>query len=124
MTIDRLIRGFFGQDAAEKELKKQGYSIIERNFRCRHGEIDIIAEHGTYIVFIEVKTRSSRSFGTPACSIDSRKKRHIIMSAKQYLSMRGISDRDVRFDVASIELNRGAATIDVIKDAFNDDYGQ
>ncbi|MEK6531738.1 MAG: YraN family protein [Deltaproteobacteria bacterium] len=124
MTIDRLIRGFFGQDAAEKELKKQGYTIIERNFRCRHGEIDIIAEHGTYIVFIEVKTRSNRSFGTPACSIDSRKKRRIIMSARQYLSMRGISDRDARFDVASIELNRGATAIEIIKDAFNDEYGQ
>ncbi len=124
MTIDRLIRGFLGEDAAEKELKKQGYSVIERNFRCRHGEIDIIAEHGGAIVFVEVKTRSNRSFGAPASSIDSRKKRHIIMTAKHYIEVRGISDRDARFDVVSIELNGDAPAVEVIKDAFGDEYDE
>ena len=66
-----------GEKLAADFLTKQGYEIIETNFRCREGEVDIIAKDGDYLVFIEVRTKSSRMFGSPEESITARKKEHL-----------------------------------------------
>lgn len=119
--IYRKAFGGAGEDEAERVLRKDGYAIVLRNYRCRHGEIDIIAKDGDTIVFVEVKTRRGDSFGTPKCGVDSRKKRHIVRSAQAYLQENGIVDCLVRFDVVSIERTGGAYVCEVVKDAFGED---
>jgi len=99
-------------------LKKRGYRIVERNYRCRYGEVDIIAEHDGVVVFIEVKTRGSDRFGTPAEGVGFRKQTHITRVGSMYLAEKGLTDREVRFDVVSVEPAGEGFRVDVIKDAF------
>ncbi|MDI6703646.1 MAG: YraN family protein [bacterium] len=103
-----------GEEEAVRYLKKRGYRIIERNFRCKLGEIDIIAIDKNYLVFIEVKKRDSSSFGNPLESVDEKKQKQIEKVALSFLRYKGLSDVDCRFDVVSITLDK----IELIKDAF------
>lgn len=121
MGIYKKAFGSAGEDEAVRVLRKDGYAIVLRNYRCRHGEIDIIAKDRDTIVFVEVKTRGGDSFGTPKCSVDSRKQRHIVHAAQSYLQENGLIDCLVRFDVVSIERIGGAYVCEVVKDAFGED---
>lgn len=96
--------GVFGEDKACNYLIQNNYNIIERNFRCKQGEIDIIAKDlsKNELVFIEVKTRSSFQYGTPAQSVNNIKKRHIICASKYYLFKNHIKDVFIRFDVIEV----------------------
>lgn len=109
-----------GEDETLRILKKNGYRILERNYRCRHGEVDIIAEDRGAIVFVEVKTRGSDRFGPPEQSVDLRKQRHIISVSNTYLAHYGLSDHPVRFDVVCVEVRGGRCYAQIIKDAFWD----
>lgn len=91
--------GNFGEDAACGFLEKNGIKVIKRNFYCRGGEIDIIAKDGETIVFAEVKTRKSVSYGTPGEFVDFRKQEKIAETALYYL---GNDDSDMRFDVIEV----------------------
>lgn len=96
-------------------LKEQGYTILCANYRCRAGEIDLIARDGAYLVFIEVKYRTDESVGSGMESVDGRKQKRIVRSALWYLSEKKISlDQPCRFDVVSIL----GSEITLIKDAF------
>lgn len=96
-------------------LIKQGYTIIETNFFCRSGEIDIIARHKGYLVFIEVKYRATNRFGNPEEAVNGRKQQHIIRAARFYLLRHGYSEETpCRFDVVVIL----GKEIRVIEDAF------
>ena len=95
--------GVEGEDMATKALKKKGYRIIERNYRSKFGEIDIVAEEKGCLVFIEVKRRSSGSFGDSFAAIDRKKKEHMIRSAQYYLKSHKCFDRKARFDVVGID---------------------
>ena len=97
-----------GEVAAREYLKAQGYRILEENFIGRMGEIDIIAEDDGTIVFVEVKARESTDFGYPIEAVTPQKIRKITLTAQQYLVMRRLVGRDVRFDV--IEVLRGEIT--------------
>ena len=99
--------GCWGEDIAEKYLKKKGYHIVERNFRCRLGEIDIIARDGAELVFIEVKTRQSQSYGLPCESINAEKVRHIIRTAAYYTTVHGMEYPETRLDVIEILKQEG-----------------
>ncbi len=77
--------GKTGEELASKYIEKQGYKIVERNFRCRQGEIDIIAEDKQELVFIEVKTRTNLSYGFPAEAVNYVKQKHINKATKYYL---------------------------------------
>ena len=115
--------GDLGEEAAVKALKKQGYKIIERNYRAKTGEIDIVAKDGEYTCFIEVRLRKNNSFGSPADSIDEGKQRRIINTAKYYAVSRNIYDTPMRFDVvlinATADKNRlKNIHLQIIKDAF------
>jgi putative endonuclease len=112
--MNRQEEGFQGEEAAIKALKGEGYRILERNYRSRFGEIDVIAEDGDYLVFVEVKKRNTESFGPSFSSITKRKRDHLIKSALFYLKAHKCFDRHVRFDVVGID--RGAAKI--MKHAF------
>ncbi|MCR5205507.1 MAG: YraN family protein [Lachnospiraceae bacterium] len=104
------------EQEAEEYLKKSGYKIIKKNFFCKAGEIDIIAEDDGYLCFIEVKYRDSAENGFPEEAVDMRKIRRITRSAVFYLTRYGIpEDFPIRFDVVSILGNE----IKVIKNAFD-----
>jgi putative endonuclease len=99
-------------------LKRQGYLIIEQNYRTRMGEIDIIAKDNETIAFVEVKSRSSAAFGSPKHAITLQKKRKISKVALQYLKSTHQSHVRARFDVVAIFSNSGRDTIELIKNAF------
>lgn len=103
MAINGIKRrlGFSGEGAAARYLKRQGYRIAERNFRCPFGEVDIIAEKGDVVAFVEVKTRSSEAFGTPAEAVDARRIRRYADAARFYFSGRE-TDKTVRFDIVEV----------------------
>lgn len=91
------------EEQAAKWLEARGYRILKRNYRCRQGEIDLIAEDGPYLVFIEVKYRKDGRTGHPAESVDVRKQRRITRTAMYYCYEHGVPEtRACRFDVVSI----------------------
>ncbi|MDO5415993.1 MAG: YraN family protein [Lachnospiraceae bacterium] len=107
--------GSRGENLAASYLTGRGYRILEQNFRCRQGEIDLIAMDGAYLVFIEVKYRRSLQNGEPAEAVGYQKQQRIIHTARYYLYTHGYGeDVPCRFDVVSIAGSR----IQVIRDAF------
>ncbi|MCW5211512.1 YraN family protein [Desulfobulbus sp. TB] len=107
--------GSFGEDCAVKHLAQQGYTILERNFRLRIGEVDIIARDGEYLVFIEVKTRRSQQFGSPFEAVDIRKQQQIVHVASAYIRGREIP---VRFDVVAVHLHGQNVQVEILQNAF------
>lgn len=97
--------GILGEDIAVNYLKKKGYKIIERNFRKKYEEIDIIATFGSTLVFIEVKTRTSDSFGTPFEGISSFKLHHLVQLAQFYKQTHRNLPDDLRIDAIGIIVN-------------------
>ena len=97
--------GKFGEDLAVIYLKRIGYKILERNFRCRVGEVDIIAKDVEEIVFIEVKTRTNNTYGEPSEAVDYIKKEHIIKTANYYLYKNKLYNKSIRFDVIEVFLS-------------------
>ncbi len=112
--------GTMGEDISENYLKSAGYRILDKNFRCKCGEIDLIAIHKDYICFIEVKTRYGINFGTPAESVTSSKQHKIYKTAQIYILNKNINDRNFRFDVIEVILNKdnNDFSINHIEDAF------
>lgn len=112
--------GDFGEDKASEFLEANGITVLKRNYHARVGEIDIIAKDGDTIVFAEVKTRSSKNYGTPAEFVDLRKQEKIIKTAIYYL---GTDDIEMRFDVIEVMYqleNKEPKVIEInhIKSAF------
>lgn len=108
-----------GEDKAAEYLEKCGYRILERNFRCgRYGELDIVAEDGGYICFIEVKSRSSINFGLPCEAVNKAKQEKLRVLAFFYLDRNSLVDSDVRFDVVEVFYGEGHIEVNVIKNAF------
>jgi putative endonuclease len=106
-----------GEGLAVKFLQKKGYRIIRQNFRTSLGEIDIIAEDGDILVFVEVKTRESLYYGRPFESVNARKKRKIAGTAMLYLK-RYEELPPCRFDVVSVYRENGRYECELIRDAF------
>ena len=107
-----------GESIAVNCLKKQGYRIIELNYRTKLGEIDIIAKQGKTLVFIEVKTRKSSRFGRPELAVTPKKQRKISMVALYYLKSTKQSNAKARFDVVAINSTEDGPNIKIIKNAF------
>lgn len=108
-----------GEEFAYEYLSGKGYAIIERNYRSRQGEVNIIARDGEFLVFVEVKNYSYRSYGSPLGAVRKNKKQSLIHAAETYLYKNRIRDTYCRFDVLTI-FNRfdGTSTIDHYKNAF------
>ncbi len=103
------------EERAARYLEEQGYQIAERNYRCRLGEIDLIARDGAYLVFVEVKYRADERSGYGLESVDGKKQRRIIRAASWYLYERHIRDgQPCRFDVVSFL----GEEITLLRDAF------
>jgi len=119
MTFARVNSGKSGEDQAVSYLKKEGYKIIERNYRTKLGEIDIIAEHKGCICFVEVRAKNNPDFGLPEETIVKKKQLQISKAALIYIKSRGLEDRNCRFDVVSVKgVDSPSPQINLIKNAF------
>lgn len=111
----------FGQNAellAQKFLRKNGYRILEKNYRCSYGEIDIIAQHRHQIVFIEVKARKTDRFGTPEMAVTPVKQKKISRVALSYLQKTHQLEVPARFDVVGISYNQSKPVLQIVENAF------
>ena len=107
-----------GERIAVEYLRKKGYRVIEKNYRTRRGEIDIICEQRGSVIFVEVKTRKSMSFGRPEEAVDSRKRKKMAEIALDYLTEKHLNGRvDCRFDVVAIT-EKSPRIVNHIVDAF------
>jgi len=111
-------RAQHGEELAASYLAGHGYQILERNFRFGHGELDIIAQKGEYVVFVEVKTRTSEAYGPPAYSITHGKQKQLIKVAQGYLQEKRRYNSACRFDVITVEFERGRPVLSHIENAF------
>ena len=124
MTRYRQKLGKNGEDLAVSFLKKNGFEILERNYRFGHKEIDIIGRDSNTVVFVEVKAGRSKTFGSPEERVNLKKQRSMIEVAQDYIQKNNLRDFDFRFDVVAIEFERGgrsqdaSAKIEHIKNAF------
>lgn len=108
-----------GEDLACVELEKRGYVILDRRFRTRCGELDIVARDSGVLVFVEVRARSGGSFGTPLESVTWRKRQRLSRMAAAYLCHKRLVDVACRFDVISVNDRHGAPTIELVRGAFD-----
>jgi putative endonuclease len=116
MGLDSVRIGKSGEDIAVHYLAGKGYRVIERNYHSQQGEIDIIAYEGKFLVFVEVKNYSFRSFGTPLAAVNKAKQQSMIHAARTYLYKNNIRNVNCRFDVLAIH---NYETFNLIKDAFH-----
>jgi len=111
--------GIYGERIGVNYLKRTGYKILEANYKCKFGEIDVVTKCKGFLVFVEIKSRLQSVFGYPEESVDRKKQRKIIQVAEWYLKEKSLSDLHVRFDVLAIsqDLN-GKVKFRVIENAF------
>ena len=110
--------GRMGEDRACLYLEEKGMTLVTRNFRCKHGEIDLIMKDGSVFVFIEVKTRRSRLYGEPIEAVTVYKQRHIRYTAEVFLLARHLRDIRIRFDVVEVLPAGSGWQVHCIRDAF------
>jgi putative endonuclease len=112
--------GNAGEEIAARELVRRGYVVRERNWRCPEGELDLVAEQGETLVFVEVRTRRGDRFGTPEESITLAKRAHLVAAAQAYLEAHSMQDCDWRIDVVAIEMSAQGQLlrVDVIENAI------
>ncbi len=119
MTSRRQKLGQRGEALARAELLRRGYTIREANWRCQAGEIDLVAAHQGWLVFVEVRTRRGNWLGTPEESVTPAKQAKLIEVAYHYLDEQALSDVNWRIDVVAVELSRGGklTRLDVYENA-------
>jgi len=104
--MSRRETGKLGEQIACKALQKKGYRILEKNYRCRHGEIDLVARHRDCIVFIEVRSKTGVSYGSPEESVTAAKKQKLLATALYYLGSHDDLPENWRIDFVAIEMER------------------
>ena len=122
MTKNRLKLGRVGEEEAVKFIRKQGYRILQTNFKTKTGEIDIIAEDKKVVAFIEVKTRTTGEYGSPLEAVNHHKQKKIVQVANQFLVQYRVENRECRFDIVAILApTEDPVTweLELIKDAFS-----
>ncbi len=107
--------GKLGEELAVKYLEKEKYEIIERNFECKQGEIDIIAKDKTELVFIEVKTRTNNIYGTPIEAVNINKTKHLIKTINYYLYLKKLENEYIRIDAIEIYIYNHKFKVNHIK---------
>ena len=118
MTKERLILGKVGEDLARKRLKDLGYRVIETNYRCPLGEIDLIARDGDTLVFVEIKTRSNQPSSSAKEAVHKRKQVQLSKVALAYMKHKNLWGSKARFDVVAIGMSDGKKEVEIIQDAF------
>ena len=117
MKTEKQLQGLAGEDQAANLLIQKGYTILERNWRCGHLEVDIIAENTDYLVIVEVKTRKNTLFGNPEIFVDKQKQRHLIRAAMYYAKFKGVT-KEIRFDIVSVVNSPDCHEVNHIENAF------
>jgi putative endonuclease len=97
--------GAWGEGVAALALEAKGYELLERNWRCTYGEVDLVVRKGPWLVFVEVKTRRGRAMGTPEAAVTPQKAERLELSAQHYLLEKGIVSPLWRIDVVAVELD-------------------
>lgn len=97
--------GDWGEKVAAHHLEANGYKIVTRNWRCQRGEIDLVVQAGETLVFVEVKTRRGRNFGTPEQGVTPHKMRRLLELGQRYLLAHDLDDVDWRVDMVAVELD-------------------
>ena len=118
MTKARQEFGLLGEQLACDELARRGYAIVERRYRTRAGELDIVARDGEYLVFIEVKARSDNTFGDPEEAVTELKQQKMVWMATDYLTRHSLHEAACRFDVVAINSEVEPPIVTVLQDAF------
>lgn len=118
MTTERLELGKFGEDLAYKKIKHLGYKKIIRNYRCPMGEVDLIANEGDTLVFIEIKTRIGKSTGYAKEAVNARKRRQLSKVALFYMKSNNCHEAKARFDVVAISIKKDKLQMELVKNAF------
>ena len=113
MTASRQALGRWGETLAADYLTQKGYAILERNFRTPYGEIDLIADEGNSLVFVEVKTRSTDAYGLPEAAITPQKRQHLIAAAQAYLQATSHPGVNWRIDVIAIRKLKSAVAPEI-----------
>lgn len=108
-----------GEDLARQALQRRGYRILERNWRCRVGEVDLVAQDGDTLVFVEIKTRRGAGLGAAKEAVHARKQRQLSKVALAYLKLNGGCGRSARFDVVAVNVTGSGAEIELVKNAFD-----
>jgi putative endonuclease len=107
MPTARTHLGTKGEDIAAAYLQQQGHLLLERNFRTRYGEVDLVTRHGDAIVFVEVRTRRTATYGTPEESVTARKGQRLVLAAQQYLQDNSMEQAHWRIDLVSVRMQGG-----------------
>ena len=118
LTLKKQELGRRGEDLALAAVEELGYELVERNFRCNFGEVDLIARDGDTLVFIEVKTRRGKRPAIAKEAVGPRKRRQLSKVALYYMKSEGYLKQRARFDVVAVGLDSGQARVEVVKDAF------
>ena len=114
----KLLLGKEGERVAERYLQKKGYKLVERNYRCTVGELDLIVLDRRVLVFVEVKTRTGYAFGSPLEAVEFRKQRKMIQAAQFYMAEKRLQQRDARFDVVGVSWAGREPLVEHIENAF------
>ncbi len=117
-AVEKTVTGKKGEDLATEFLRNRHCHILQRNYRKRFGEIDIVVQDGQDLVFVEVKTRRSQTFGTPFEAVTPRKQHQISKAALAYLTEYDCHEASVRFDVIAVHLSESSPRVELIKNAF------
>ena len=110
--------GVYGEKCISRFLEKRGFNVIEKNYNCRYGEIDVVAEKDKTLVFVEVKTRKKEYFPISTVVIPSKQKK-IVKSARHFVFKKNIVDKVLRFDVATVVFDENRYKINYIENAFH-----
>ena len=114
----KLLLGKEGERVAERYLQKKGYKLVERNYRCAAGELDLIVLDRRVVVFVEVKTRTGHGFGSPLEAVEFRKQRKMIQAAQFFLAEKRLEQRDARFDVVGVSWPGREPVVEHVENAF------
>jgi putative endonuclease len=112
-----------GEGLAAKVLRRKGYRIVATNVRTPYGELDLVARQGRWVVFVEVKARSSAAFGAPEEAVGPVKRRRLSRSALHWLTENGLADAPARFDVVGVMDSAAGVEVNVVQNAFDLEVG-
>ncbi len=118
-AVDRRGYGNEAESEVVRFLEARGYRVRARNFSCRYGELDVVAEHGDTVCFVEVRMRSTAVWGDPSHTVSFAKQRKVVKAALHYLLTQKLRDRMIRFDVISVVGRGERATVEHLPGAFD-----
>jgi putative endonuclease len=117
--FSKIRTGKRGEEIAVRYLQKLGYLILERNYRCPMGEIDIVAKDGKAIVFVEVKSRKTEEFGEPEQAVGKVKQKKMSLLSLYYLEQKRFSYEEARFDVVAVKMLHSGTEVKLFRNAFD-----